>query len=174
MIKPTSDRWTGKGLGAKPAPSGGVTPGAVEYSEELALEILDWVASGKSLGSFCNDADGDRIPGRPTKQTVLKWRANIKGFGDMFSEAMRDRAHLLVDEIVHIADTVDDTRKARNMIDARKWAAARYLPNYYGDRLAVTGAADGAPIKVEGAAKPSELTDAQLEAIAAKALITKA
>lgn len=172
MIKPTSDRWAGHGLGAKSAPRGGVTPGAVEYSEELALDILDHVASGKSLKSFCEDADGMRIPGRPTRQAVFQWRANIKGFGDLFNEAMRDRAHLLVDEIVHIADTEDDTKKARNMIDARKWAAARYLPHYYGDRLAVTGAADGAPIKVEGS-KPAELSDEQLLAIASKGLTAK-
>lgn len=172
-MKPTSNRWTGVGLQAKQAPRGGVTPGAVEYSEELALEILDHVASGKSLKSFCDDADGARIPGRPSRPAVLKWRANISKFGEMYNEAMRDRAHLLVDEIVHIADTEDDTKKARNMIDARKWAAARYLPNYYGDRLAVTGAADGAPIKVEGSSKPVELSDEQLLAIASKGMTTK-
>lgn len=174
MIKPTSDRWAGRGLAVKPAPRGGANHGTIEYSEELALDILDWVASGKSLNSYCNDADGDRIPGRPTRQTVLKWRANIKGFGDMFSEAMRDRAHCLVDEIIEIADTEDDPKRARNRIDARKWAASRFLPNVYGDRLAVTGAKDGSPIQVEGSAKPVDLTDAQLELIAAKALITKA
>jgi len=166
MIKPTNDRWTGHGLQAKPVKG-------VQYSEELALEILDHVASGKSLKSFC-EVNGERIPGRPTRQAVFQWRANIKGFGDLFNEAMRDRAHLLVDEIVHIADTEDDVKKARNMIDARKWAAARYLPKVYGDRLAVTGEKDGDPIRLEGSAKPAELSDAQLEAIAAKALITKA
>lgn len=165
MIKPTNDRWAGHGLSVKPS-------NKVEYSEELALEILDHVASGKSLKSFCEDADGMRIPGRPTRQTVFQWRANIKGFGDLFNEAMRDRAHLLVDEIVQIADTEDDTKKARNMIDARKWAAARYLPKVYGDRLAVTGEKDGEPIRLE-AGKPVEMSDDQLLAIAAKGLTTK-
>lgn len=166
MIKQTNDRWAGHGLQAKPAKH---NPGPVQYSEELALDILDHVASGKSLRSFCEDADGERIPGRPTRQAVFKWRADIKGFGDMFNEAMRDRAHLLVDEIIEIADTDPDPKRARVRVDTRKWAAARYLPNFYGDRLAVTGAADGAPIKVEGS-KPVEMSDEQLLAIAAKGL----
>lgn len=172
MIKPTSDRWAGKGLADKAWPRGGVTPGAVEYSEELALEILDHVASGKSLKAFCEDADGDRLPGRPTRQTIFKWRANIKGFGEMFNEAMRDRAHLLVDEIVHIADTDDDPRRARNRIEARKWAASRFLPKVYGDRIALTGEKDGDPIKLD-TGKPAELSDEQLLAIASKGLTTK-
>lgn len=172
MIKPTSDRWAGHGLAAKPAPRGGVTPGAIEYSEELALDILDWVSSGKAIKDFCEDADG-RIPGRPTRQAILKWRANNQGFREMFAEAQRDRAHALVDEIVSIADTDDDPKRARNRIDARKWVAGKYFAQVYGDRVQVTGASDGAPIKFEGG-KPAELTDEQLLTIAAKGLTTKA
>lgn len=173
MIKPTSDRWGGKGLMDKGWPRGGVTPGAVEYSEELALDILDWVASGKAIRDFCEDADGMRIPGRPSRQTIFKWRANNQGFREMFAEAQRDRAHALVDEIVSIADTDDDPKRARNRIDARKWVAGKYFAQVYGDRIAVTGAADGAPIKVEGSSKPAELSDEQLLAIASKGMTTK-
>lgn len=173
MVKPTSNRWGGHGLSDKGWPRGGVTPGAVEYSEELALEILDWVSSGKALRTFCEDADGSRIPGRPTVQAVFKWRANNQGFREMYAEAQRDKAHALVDEIISIADTDDDPKRARNRIDARKWVAGKYFAQVYGDRIAVTGAADGAPIKVEGSSKPVELSEAELLAIASKGLVTK-
>lgn len=172
MIKPTSGNWTGKGLAAKRPPRGGTTPGAIDYSEELALEILEWVSSGKAVMRFCEDADGKRIPGRPTIQTILKWRANIQGFREMFAEAQRDKAHVLVDEIVSIADTEDDHRRARNRIEARKWVAGRYFSALYGDRVAVTGAADGAPIKFESG-KVTELTEAELMAIASKGMAPK-
>lgn len=172
MIKPTSGNWTGQGLSVKRPRKGGTTPGAIDYSEELALEILEWVCE-KSLRSFCQEPDGTRIPGRPTMQAVFKWRANIPAFNVAYFDAMRDRAHMFVDQIVEIADTEDDVKKARNMIDARKWAASRYLPKVYGDRVAVTGEKDGDPIKFEGSAKPSDMTDAELLAIAAKGQTTK-
>jgi hypothetical protein len=49
--------------------------------------------------------------------------------------AREERADLVADEIITIADTETDPQKARNRIDARKWWAARVNPKKYGDKL---------------------------------------
>jgi hypothetical protein len=37
----------------------------------------------------------------------------------------------------------------KQRIEARKWTAMKLKPKKYGDRVALTGAEDGAPIKIE-------------------------
>jgi hypothetical protein len=52
----------------------------------------------------------------------------------MYTRAREERADLVADEIITIADTEPDPNKARVMIDARKWWAARVNPKKYGGR----------------------------------------
>lgn len=60
---------------------------------------------------------------------------NVK-FEDMYARAKAAHAHLIVEEIVPIADDPDiDPARARNMIDARKWTASKIIPHKYGDRI---------------------------------------
>ncbi len=145
----------------------------LHFNETLALELLEHIASGQSLRSFClqkrEDGKMRAIEGRPSMMTVLRWRAQIPEFSRMYDQARLDQADSLVDEIIDIADDESiDPKSRRVRVDSRKWCASKMKPKVYGDRVAVTGA-DGAP-PVGVMAVPMQLSDAQLETIAAQAL----
>lgn len=105
----------------------------------------------------------------------------------MYAGAREERADVLADEIVAIADElevkcvtgedgetmevkVDPTAVARNKlrVDARKWVAAKLKPRVYGDKVAIGGADDLPPIETKFG-----MSDDALLAIAAGALKQK-
>jgi hypothetical protein len=108
-------------------------PAGVEYSFEIAAEICDKVASGMKL------VDVLKAHGLPTRSTFYLWMREHDGVSDMYARAREERAELIADEIIDIADNEPDPNKARVRVDARKWAAAKLNPKQYGDRLHVDG-----------------------------------
>lgn len=101
----------------------------IVYSDDLAAKLCEHVADGLSLKEACE------LPGMPSRATAYKWLAAHTSFADMYARAREERADLVADEIITIADTEPDPQKARNRIDARKWWAARVNPRQYGDKL---------------------------------------
>ena len=99
------------------------------YSEDIAASICEQVANGLALKEIC--ASG----GMPARSTVYKWFGLHRAFVDMYTRAREERADLIADEIVSIADTEPDANKARVRIDARKWWAAKVNPKKYGDKI---------------------------------------
>ena len=91
---------------------------------------------------------------------VRNWISSDAGRESKYARAREDRADLLADEIVEIADEVsveyvtedgetvevkmDATAVARNRlrVDARKWAASKLKPKSYGDRTTLAGDPD--------------------------------
>jgi hypothetical protein len=142
------------------------------YSEEMAIKLLEHISSGKSQKSFSYNSDGTRIEGHPQTTTIYQWLAAIPGFKELYETAKQERAHSLVDEICDIADNDPDPKRARNRIDARKWAASKFLPRIYGDKTVLVGEDGAAPIKFEGRSA-TKLSDQELESIALKGLPTK-
>lgn len=78
------------------------------------------------------------------RSTVLKWLFDDEHpeFVKMHDLARRCRAEGFADEIVELADNIDDTNKftvqaAKLQIEARKWVAARILGPIYGQRRQV-------------------------------------
>lgn len=55
----------------------------------------------------------------------------------LFAEAVA-RADGLVDQLIEIVDDDPDPQRVRNRIIARQWAATRYKPTVYGNRLDVS------------------------------------
>ena len=74
------------------------------------------------------------MSGMPGRQTVYQWFNLHPDFKDMYARAREERADLLADEVITIADTEEDPNKARVRIDARKWWAAKVNPKSYGDK----------------------------------------
>lgn len=122
----------------------------IEYSIDLAAAVCTMIASGKSLKDACNE------PGMPSRPAFYKWLAAHAEVVDMYTRAREERADLMADEVLSIADAPLDVpgdedsddpadkskfRKAleqrRQMIDARKWAAAKLNPKVYSDRTNV-------------------------------------
>lgn len=99
------------------------------YSPDIAEGLLNWLADGKSLRKYCDQ------PGTPNKATVLRWLASNRDFSDQYARAREAGADSHLDDIVDIADTDPDPKRARVRIDARKWVASKLAPRKYGDRL---------------------------------------
>lgn len=104
----------------------------VFYSKEIAATICARVSERETLKEICAD------PAMPARSAAYAWLSEHAEFKDMYARAREERADLLADEIVAIADAAEDANKARLQIDARKWWAAKVNPKKYGDRQGVT------------------------------------
>lgn len=138
------------------------------YTPEVADEILELLAAGKTLTKICQ---ADHLP---AESTVRLWaQEDREGFSARYAQA-RELGYLrMADEVVDISDDsgldvdVDDegrviirgdvVQRARLRVDTRKWLLAKALPKIYGDRVAheVSGP-NGGPIEHRS------LTDAEL------------
>lgn len=104
-------------------------PRGPQYSLDTAVAICTLVSDGLTL------KDVVAMDGMPGKTTMFKWLAEHEEFANLYARAREERADLVADEIIGIADTAADPNKARVQIDARKWWAARVNPKKYGDKL---------------------------------------
>lgn len=131
------------------------------HDEEVFTCILERIMAGESLKQICESE------GTPARSTVHKWLADDAALADRYARACEVRADHIFDEILHIADTPvsgvkiktdgegktettegDMIEHRRLQVDARKWALARMQPKKYGDKLALGGADDLAPLVV--------------------------
>ena len=103
-----------------------------KYSDEMAENICEKIANGRSLRSICAE------DGMPTTSTVCKWLIENKEFSEQYARARTRQADYFFEEIVEIADSVEAdsaaVMKARLQVDARKWAASKIAPKKYGDK----------------------------------------
>lgn len=112
-------------------------------------DFIAEIASGSHMAAFCK-ARGINYT------TMLKFVTTDPSRSEMYARAREDRAEVLADEIVAIADEtevvtrvkgdqivleLDSTAVNRNKlrIDARKWAASKLKPRVYGDKVAIEG-----------------------------------
>jgi hypothetical protein len=119
------------------------------YSEELGKKICRAIAtSTDSMTEICN-----RNPDFPVREVVWGWRIDFPDFANMYDNAKRTQADLLVEEIKEIADyTARDNLLKQNKdgseyevantewiarsklrVDTRKWIACKLIPKVYGD-----------------------------------------
>lgn len=126
------------------------------YSEELALEICEQIAQGKSLRSICECDD------MPSLRTVMYWCNDNEKFLQQYTRAREAQADYYADELIEIADTIlkDDDGKtfddptavarAKLRIETRKWIASKLKSKSYGDKVTqeITGK-DGGAIQIE-------------------------
>lgn len=111
--------------------------------------FLAEIASGSHMAAFCKERGINYT-------TMLKFVTVDPSRSEMYARAREDRAEVLADEIVAIADEtevvtrmkgdrlvleLDSTAVNRNKlrIDARKWAASKLKPRVYGDKVAIEG-----------------------------------
>lgn len=125
------------------------------YTTEMAERICEELASGRHLHIICKD---DWAPG---ERTVYQWLDKNPDFARLYAHARERQQEVFAAEVINIADTEKDSAKARNMMDARKWYAARVAPRKWGDRVEIDA-------KVEVTAGPSEALTAFLAMLEAK------
>lgn len=115
---------------------------------ELAIRICTRMAAGLPLTKVCRQA------GMPSLTTVYAWRARHPEFDTMLRRARGDLADTLFAQAIEIADEkcVDGVAVQRNRlrVDTRRWAAGKMNARLYGDQLAIGGAEELPPVRVEG------------------------
>ena len=112
------------------------------YNRKRCMLIIcrDTAHSDKSLIEICKAKC--YLPKADTVQTWLG-EASDRGlmYAQMYARAKDQQIDYVAFDTMRIAEG-ENTNKARNMIDARKWLAAKLNPRKYGDRLEFTGALD--------------------------------
>ena len=113
---------------------------------KVQQQIVNGIAEGKTLNQV-------RPPG-VSRQMVHKWRQRDSDFKAAYAEARECQAEAWVEETFKIADNdrKDKTNRsavnrAALRIDVRKWAAGKYAPALFGDKVALTGPSGG-PIQI--------------------------
>lgn len=129
---------------------------ATYWNVNKAEEITSRVANGEGLIPVLKDLGIHPM-------TFYKW-LSVKEFRDVYTDARKIQAELMVNEIMSIADDATRDRivredgkvildfariqRAKLMIDSRKWVASKLLPKVYGDKLALTDV-NGEALKIE-------------------------
>jgi hypothetical protein len=93
-------------------------------------QICERIAAGESLRAICRDQD------MPSAATIRSWLHESEAFRARHARAREDRADVLADEIIEIADRAEGPTAARLQVEARKWAAAKLAPRRYGEKPA--------------------------------------
>jgi hypothetical protein len=129
---------------ARPAKRPAGRPG--RYSLKLAEEVCARVAAGESMLDLGQD------PSLPSTQSLYNWLEEHEKFRLKYAVACEMRADLLAEEALAIADdasgdfiqgpdglepNMQAIRRARMMIDLRKWRAGKLCPRRYGLRPVV-------------------------------------
>lgn len=103
------------------------------YNPVVGVEIAERVARGGSIKEI------SKLPGYPHHRTIRHWISHEEEFSRIIWDARREAAQTMADEIVSISDDrTMDPGERRVMVDARKWVAAKLLPEY-NDRVTVSG-----------------------------------
>lgn len=103
-----------------------------KFSQDLAENICEQIANGKSLRAICAGDD------MPSATTVFKWLNENQDFSEQYARARDRQADYYAEEIIEISDSAEAdsaaVAKARLQVDARKWAASKLAPKKYGDK----------------------------------------
>lgn len=85
----------------------------------------------------------------PCMATVFNWLHTHESFVEQYARAKSEGSDAMVEDMHAIADdeTLDHNSR-RIRVDTRKWIASKLKPKKYGERVALTGDEDGAPIVV--------------------------
>jgi hypothetical protein len=96
---------------------------------ELAEYVTSALREGKSLIVIAAEL-------KITRTTIYKWMHNHPLFASACTVARAEGSHALIDESLMIADCpILDPNRARNMINARQWAAERRNRKEYGQAV---------------------------------------
>lgn len=120
-----------------------------QYSKEIADQICDAIAGGKTLRDIC------KLQGFPGRTTVFRWLAENIEFAQEYGAAMHWRTEGHVDEILAIADDnsgdyqterhgqaltepIEDKEtigRSKLRIEVRQWVMGKQMPHKYGAQI---------------------------------------
>jgi len=113
-----------------------------DFTPEIANDICEALADGKSLREICAEDD------KPDRSTVRRWLSQNEEFRAQYAHAREQQADAYADKILTEAFDATDASIGRLRMDALKWTASKLAPKKYGDKLAHVGGDEGdEPIK---------------------------
>jgi hypothetical protein len=126
-----------------------------KYTEAMATEICERLASGESLRSICNDET------MPDERRVREWASDpAHPISPRYARAREVGYMRMADELLEISDdatkdfmtvsrngeevevvNAEHIQRARLRVDTRKWLLSKMLPKVFGDKITneVTG-----------------------------------
>ena len=103
------------------------------YTDEIADEICEHIASGGLLVHWVNGADG-----RPGMSTIYRWLEAHERFREAYARAREVQAHGMAEQAVSEgfrAGRDMDPAAARVRFDAARWLAGKLAPRNYGEKV---------------------------------------
>jgi hypothetical protein len=139
-----------QGEGRPKRPRGGRPDTGPVYTDEIAEEICDRLASGEPLAVICRDAH------MPDEKAVRKWTVTrAETFGPMYARARDFGFDSIAEGILELGEDrsecigpdgyVDngEIQRLRMLSDNRRWLLAKMRPKKYGDRVVQEIVGDG-------------------------------
>lgn len=117
-----------------------------KYTEELADEIIAAIQQTRHGLQVLSEEHLHW----PSARTIWRWLAEDESFCQRYLRAKEMQSHLIIDEVLDIADQATDKDNAtaiRVRVDARFRLAGKLCPKKYGDRIDL-GNAGEAPFNV--------------------------
>lgn len=117
---------------------------ASTFTQALFDKICDLIADGKSVREICD------LKGMPNRKTFHDWCKRTPELKAQYDEAYHEGDKAIFDDIVYIADTEPDPKRAKVRMEAREWCLARRNRKEYGNHVTeeLVGA-NGGPIQIE-------------------------
>lgn len=116
------------------------------FSQETADRICELMVEGKDMQEIC------RMPGMPSRSTVLRWQNKIPEFDAQCQRAREALAEYELHKLKELAEKCDETNvnSTRVKLNHYQWRVMKIAPRIYGDRaqVEVTGA-NGGPMQVQ-------------------------
>lgn len=105
-----------------------------EYTTEIGIQICEKIADRVPVHVICRERR------MPSEKTVYNWLIEFEDFRTRYILARERAADKFAHEIIELADNADTTNfrgveKAKLQVDARKWAAVKFAPKKYGERI---------------------------------------
>ena len=134
------------------------------YTDEVAADILKWIAEGTPLRQICRDS-----PDLPPESTIRSWvRNDTGGFRAKYHEARLLQIDSLADELLCVAyDRSIEPADKRVISENIRWLLSKLAPTRFGDRLLLAGDRE-APLRhvhEDMDAALAKMTPAQLNAL---------
>lgn len=134
------------------------------YTQTLADDICEKLATGQSLRSVCRAED------MPCAASVFKWLRTHPDFAEQYTRAKQESADALAEDLLEIADdgtndwmdveygkgntkrVIDKEAVQRShiRIETRKWLMSKMKPKKYGDKLDLTTLGNALPVPILG------------------------
>jgi len=111
------------------------------YTHELATQICDHLAEGKSMVKACEAVGISR-------RTAALWLQTKTEFAEMTIMARAEWTDDLVDQLIEISvDTSMDHHTRRMLLDSIKWVAGKQRPKKYSEKFLLAGPDGESPVE---------------------------